>query len=170
MSRWKIVTELVAVLVAVGCTSSPDTGATNPAVQGAVQPEGGGAAMSESDACQAIRGALDQASSRLSCGTPALAPCPGYIRPSGGACLEYYQRTVDQCVKMIGAYTSCDDFANHPCYVTPIAGSAPQGCNAPPDAGADAPSEAGPGDSGADAFEAGPDAPPDAAPSDVGAG
>jgi hypothetical protein len=152
MPRWKILTGLAAVaLVAAACTSSPDTGSTVPAEQGATQPEGGGTAMSESDACQAIAKAEDQARNRLSCGATSHASCPDYIRPNGEACLEYDQETVEQCAKAIGAYTSCDDFANHPCFVTPIAGSAPKGCTAQPDAGNDALSESSPPDSGGDA-------------------
>ena len=54
----------------------------------------------------------------LSC--PAVTrECPGYIRPAGNdACYLYDQASIDGCTSLFRQFTSCEDFALHPCLIT----------------------------------------------------
>src|SRR5687767_7681161 len=120
-----------------GCGSSTDTKDTVPARPAFEMPDGGGAKISESEACSLLSQALSGSAQRLMCTAPAVS-CPSYVRPAGGeGCFEYDEASVTACVRFIAQdYTRCSDFAARRCIVTAI--SVPGQCvERPPDASVD---------------------------------
>lgn len=157
---------LVGLSLVPSCTKSEDTEPFVPASEGAKQPEGGGALLTEEDACGRMLDAWSAVQKRLGCAGPVKAECPGFIRPGGGnGCYEYSEESVEACEKSYKDAFSCSVIA--PCVVTAErndslptcempstgeggAGGAPSGGGAPaggaptsPEAGA--PSEGGAG-------------------------
>ena len=143
-------------LLAPACSSNPDStpnsaGTDNPPLI----PQKNGVRMSESDACDALQGAYQQAVPSLQC-TATAASCPDFIRAKvEGAvpCLQYDQGTIQGCAEYYATYASCSDLDCRPCEIAYFQSSAPDGCPQA-DAGAEDASEA--------ATEAGRDAPADA--------
>lgn len=99
------------------CTSSEDTEPFVPAVEGASQPSGEGALVSEDDACARLLKAANAAYDRLRCDSPAFPKCPGFLRPGGGSgCYEYYDSSVSACVTTYEGAASCRELS--PCLAT----------------------------------------------------
>ena len=152
-------TTLVALGVGSACSSQVGVEDTVPAQPGIVMPDGGGAAIDESAACERLASALSDARSKLKC--PAeTAECPGYVRPAGSqACLQYDEATVAACERVIGTYTRCTEFDSRRCIVSALPGTRSAGCELPPtDAGGDTATDAEPDageDSGPDVSEDG---------------
>lgn len=110
----------LAFALAVGCSTQKDTEAFVPAERGAIQPDAGGALVSEAEACQSLKNAEGSARQTLSCPT-LLRSCPDYIRPAGGAdCFKYDQGSIDGCVALYASFASCEDFAQHPCLISAV--------------------------------------------------
>jgi uncharacterized membrane protein YgcG len=135
---------------ALSCSSVKDTEATVPSQRGAVQPDGGGALVTEADACDKLTKAEKQARAALSC--PAVTrECPGYIRPAGNdACYLYDQASIDGCTTLFRQFTSCEDFALHPCLI-----SASSLCDTGEGGAGGAPSSPGEGGNAGSAGESG---------------
>jgi hypothetical protein len=110
----------VALVVAASCSKQKDTQDYVPSQRGAIQPDAGGALVDEATACQTLTTAEANARKDLSC--PAVArTCPDYIRPAGGAdCFQYEQVSLDGCVDLFGSFTTCEDFARHPCLISAV--------------------------------------------------
>ncbi len=110
----------VALVVAASCSKQKDTQDYVPSQRGAIQPDAGGQLRDEVTACETLTTA--EASARKDLGCPAVArSCPDYIRPAGGAdCFQYEQASLDGCVELFRSFTSCEDFALHPCLVSAV--------------------------------------------------
>jgi len=112
-----LLSALVGLSLVPSCTKSEDTEPFIPASEGATQPEGGGALLTEDDACSRLRTAWAGAQKRLNCAGPVAAECPGFIRPAGGnGCYEYSEDSVEACEKSYKDAFSCSVIA--PCVVT----------------------------------------------------
>jgi len=99
------------------CTKSEDTEPFVPAVEGARQPSGEGALVSEEDACARLLEAANDAYDRLGCDAPSFPKCPGFLRPGGGSgCYEYYDDSVTACVDSYDDARSCREMS--PCLAT----------------------------------------------------
>lgn len=126
----------LALLVVLSCSKANDTQDYVPSQRGAVQPDAGGAAITEDAACAQLKKA--EADARAELGCDALkAVCPSYIRPAGSTgCFAYSQASVNGCKALYQSFNGCEDFELHPCLITAI-----------PDAecGAPAPGEGGAG-------------------------
>jgi hypothetical protein len=120
LSRWGrtcLVLSLAGLPLFASCTTSEDTEPFVPASEGAKQPKGEGALVSEDDACAELLKAANAAYDRLGCAPTAFPKCPGFLRPGGGSgCYEYYEDSVTACVKAYGDAGSCRDLS--PCLAT----------------------------------------------------
>lgn len=84
--------------------------------------------LGEAEACEALTNAyMDHA---LEIGCPVtIYTCPNYLRvEQGEACLLYDAASVEQCIALWRATTSCAELATTVCEARAIDGSAPQGC------------------------------------------
>ena len=113
---------LPALLVAGACTEDLDTGATIPAPQGAVQPEGDGVAMSAEDACEELLAAVERWEDRHGGCDDVERTCPDFVLPAGGSarCTTFDAGSVEACVDVIDDYATCNDFTRKPCIVTAL--------------------------------------------------
>jgi hypothetical protein len=119
-SRRLALAALVALALGAACTKSEDTRDYVPSERGAVQPDAGGALLSETNACAALIAAEAKARASLGCDT-VKRQCPAFIRPAGGeACFEYSQASVKGCGSLFDSFTSCDDFTLHPCLISAV--------------------------------------------------
>ncbi len=109
-----------ALVAAASCTKQKDTQDYVPSQRGAVQPDAGGTLVDEATACAALTSAESSARKDLHC--PAAAhTCPEYVRPAGGAdCFQYEQASLDGCVDLFSSFTTCEDFALHPCLLSAV--------------------------------------------------
>ena len=115
---WRLA--LVAWVLASACTKSKDTYDPEPPERGAVQPDGGGARLSEPSACNQLKAAESAARSALNC-APVSRACPAFIRPAGGeGCFEYSEASVKACAALYGSFTRCEDFTTHPCLLSAV--------------------------------------------------
>ena len=88
-----------------------------PAVEGARQPDEGGALLSEEDACERLRSAALDAYETLGCDAPEYPDCPGFLRPGGGSgCYEYSEDSIAACEKAYEDARSCRVLS--PCLAT----------------------------------------------------
>ena len=84
---------------------------------GATQPEGGGALLSEADACERVRSAALDAYDQLNCDEPTFPECPAFLRPGGGSgCYEYREGSIEACEQAYEEASSCRTLG--PCLVT----------------------------------------------------
>ena len=150
-SRWgrfSLVLGLGLFPVFTNCANSEDTEPYVPSKQGANQPGGDGALISEDDACERLRSAALSAYEGLGCTAPTYPECPGFVRPGGGSgCYEYREDSVAACENEYEDATSCSSLS--PCLataelnlelatcepLTPDEGTAGAGGNAGTDAG-----------------------------------
>lgn len=110
---------LVGLPLLPSCTKSEDTEPFIPATEGATQPAGGGARLTEDEACSRLLDAAKAARKRLGCEGPELAACPGFLRPGGGSgCYEYAASSVSECEKTYQAAGSCQSLS--PCIATAL--------------------------------------------------
>jgi hypothetical protein len=117
----------VLMILASSCSEDVATEPVVPAEQGALQPEGGGDAIVEEEACQRLADAIADKDDELDC--DVALECPEGIRPAGGeACLEYDEETVEACVSVIESYEECEEFDTRPCIATALAGTADPAC------------------------------------------
>jgi hypothetical protein len=120
LARWGgvgLVSALAGLLLFASCTSSEDTEPFVPAIEGAKQPSGSGALVSETEACERVREAAIAAYDRLRCEAPTFADCPAYVRPGGASgCYEYYDESVVACETWYEDARSCRTLA--PCIVS----------------------------------------------------
>jgi hypothetical protein len=125
--RWLSLSGL-ALGLALSCSKANDTQDYVPSQRGAVQPDAGGAQISEDAACAELEQA--EADARADLGCAALeAVCPSYIRPAGSTgCFAYSQTSVDGCKALYQSFTGCEEFDLHPCLITAIPDS---GCGTP---------------------------------------
>jgi hypothetical protein len=108
---------LLGLPLFASCTSSEDTEPFVPAVEGARQPQGSGALVSEDDACERLLKASKAAYKRLGCTAPKLPECPGFLRPGGGSgCYEYFDESVSACEETYEKAPSCRELS--PCLAT----------------------------------------------------
>jgi hypothetical protein len=115
--RLLLLSPLAGLLLVPNCTKSEDTEPFVPASEGATQPEGGGALLTEEEACPRLAAALTKARRQLDCSGPELPECPGFLRPAGGnGCYEYSQKSVEACERAYEDAFSCQSLA--PCIVT----------------------------------------------------
>jgi hypothetical protein len=118
---------LVALALGVACTKSEDTRDYVPSERGAVQPDAGGALLSETNACSELTAAEAKARAALGCDAVKRL-CPAFIRPAGGeACFEYSQASVKGCATLYDSFTGCDDFTLHPCLISAVSNCAGAG-------------------------------------------
>jgi hypothetical protein len=119
-SRWgrfSLVLGLGLFPVFTNCANSEDTEPYVPSKQGANQPGGDGALISEDDACERLRSAALSAYEGLGCTAPTYPECPGFVRPGGGSgCYEYREDSVAACEKEYDDATSCSSLS--PCLAT----------------------------------------------------
>jgi hypothetical protein len=105
------------VLLFASCTTDEDTEPHVPSTPGATQPEGGGALLSEADACERARSAAFDAYGRLNCDEPTFPECPAFLRPGGGSgCYEYREGSIEACEQAYEDAASCRTLG--PCLVT----------------------------------------------------
>lgn len=120
LARWGgvgLISALAGLVLCASCTSSEDTEPFIPAVQGARQPAGSGALLSETQACARVRDAAEAAYERLHCPAPAAVECPAYLRPAGASgCYEYYEDSVADCEQAYGDARTCGTLT--PCIVS----------------------------------------------------
>jgi hypothetical protein len=120
LSHWGrtcLISALLGLPLFASCTSSEDTEPFVPAVEGASQPEGSGALVSEDDACRRLLRAANEAYDRLNCDSPIFPACPGFLRPGGGsACYEYFDDSVSACEETYEKAPSCRELS--PCLAT----------------------------------------------------
>ncbi|HEY3494569.1 MAG TPA: hypothetical protein VGK73_07780, partial [Polyangiaceae bacterium] len=113
---------LLALVVSAGsCTGKDPDQPVVPARPGGYQPPGGGATISEDEACGRLTGAEEQRRRQLTCPALEHPPCPHYVRPAGTGCWTYDEKSVEACERFVGDYTSCSDFDDRPCVLTAIA-------------------------------------------------
>jgi hypothetical protein len=125
-----LVSALVGLSLVPSCTKSEDTEPFVPAPEGAVQPEGGGALLTEAEACTRLLDAAAAARKRLGCGGPDLAECPGFLRPGGGSgCYEYSENSVESCEEAYDAALTCQTLS--PCIATAERNDALPTCEIP---------------------------------------
>ncbi len=122
-ARFALALGLACLVVAESCSDSDGTDPYIPSQPGAQQPDGSGAALDESAACEQVRAAEEQARVRLQCPDLMRPECPYYVRPAGSGCWEFPQDSVDACVEAIGDYTTCNDFSNKPCVLSAVPSS-----------------------------------------------
>jgi hypothetical protein len=150
--RTSLVLALTGLPLYASCTKSEDTEPNVPATEGAKQPAGSGALVSETDACTQLLDAANAAYKRLHCeAAPKFPKCPDFLRPGGGSgCYEYYENSVTACVKAYSSAGSCGSLA--PCFAAAERNDGLSTCEALGEAGAGAggsPSTAGaPGSGG----------------------
>lgn len=117
--RLLLLSALAGLVLVPSCTKSEDTEPYIPASEGAKQPSGGGALLSEEEACGRLRDAAVAAEKRLRCDNPDPAECPGFLRPGGGSgCYEYSQGSITACEKSYEAATTCRALV--PCIATAV--------------------------------------------------
>lgn len=118
--RWGVtglLLSLAGLALCASCTSSEDTEPFVPAVEGARQPGGSGALLSEDEACERVREAAEAAYGRLRCEAPSFVECPAYVRPGGASgCFEYFEDSVRACEKAYESAATCGGIA--PCVVS----------------------------------------------------
>lgn len=148
LAFWAVVASTL-MAPASGCGSDDASGGGGGS--GPYQPPGNGVPIGESEACNALLNAEDQAYLKLACGPVTRPPCPSFIQVGGhAACSQYDQGTVQGCVEYIASHASCDALKTKKCAVASLPGSAPNGCpvvdsgpDAPADTGVDAPPDVG---------------------------
>jgi hypothetical protein len=113
---------LPALLATGACTEDKDTGATVPATEGAIQPEGDGVEMSADEACTWLLGAVERVHTRRGGCDDVERTCPEFILPAGGDadCVTFDSGSIKACVEVIDEYATCEDFALRPCIVTAL--------------------------------------------------
>jgi hypothetical protein len=120
LSHWGrtcLISALLGLPLYASCTSSEDTEPFVPAVEGARQPKGAGALVSEDDACGRLLKAANAAYKRLGCTAPDFPECPGFLRPGGGSgCYEYFDESVSACEETYEKAPSCRELS--PCLAT----------------------------------------------------
>lgn len=108
---------VVSALLFASCATDEDTEPHVPSMSGATQPEGGGALLSEADACDRVRSAALDAYERLGCEEPKFPECPAFLRPGGGSgCHEYQEGSIEACEQVYEEASSCRALA--PCFAT----------------------------------------------------
>ena len=125
-----VLLSLPACFAACGSGGSTGAGAGGSSGDGKVHPPGNGVATSEADACSALTDAASSLALSLGC-LSTTQTCPDFLRSEFvTSCLQYDQGSVQGCVTYYGMQTTCADLATavDDCAVTPIAGSAPNGC------------------------------------------
>ncbi len=111
-----------AAALAFACEAEEDSEPLVPSKPGAVQPDAGGDAISETKACDRLAKKRQEVWDDFECEGEELG-CPELLRPFGSDPCERYsydEDSVDACVEQIGDYTSCEDFSRMPCVVTAI--------------------------------------------------
>jgi hypothetical protein len=120
VSHWGrtcLLSALLGLPLFASCTGSEDTEPFVPAVEGARQPQGSGALVSEDDACERLLKAAEAAYERLDCSSPTFPDCPGFLRPGGGSgCYEYFDDSVSACEQTYDQAASCRELS--PCLAT----------------------------------------------------
>ena len=118
-ARSSLVLALCGLPLYASCTKSEDTEPYVPAAEGAQQPDGDGDLTSEDSACARLREATEDAYDRLGCEAPALADCPGFLRPGGGSgCYEYREGSVSACEDAYEDARTCRELT--PCIATAV--------------------------------------------------
>jgi len=124
LMRGHAVSGLVALLTLVvsagSCTGNEADQPVLPARPGAFQPPGGGAPISEDEACQRLTAAQEGSRRRLTCQELEHPACPYYVRPAGTGCWTYDEKSVEACEDFVSGYTSCSDFDDRPCVLTAL--------------------------------------------------
>lgn len=115
--RTCLISAFLGLPLYASCTASEDTEPFVPAAQGANQPPGEGALVSEEDACGRLLKAANAAYSRLGCEAPSFPKCPAFLRPGGAnGCFEYYDDSVTACVSAYEDARTCQELS--PCLAT----------------------------------------------------
>jgi hypothetical protein len=148
-SRWGRASSalLLAVLLPASCTTDEDIEPHVPSRSGAIQPEAGGALLSEEEACERLLTAAQDAYDRLRCDA-TFADCPTFLRPGGSSgCYEYYEDSIEACEAAYDDASSCRNLS--PCFATAEVNLELPTCEQPPSgeggAGGAAAGGAGPG-------------------------
>lgn len=116
----------LALIVVGACTSEIEVKDRVNPERGATQPEvdlgGGAATVSESEACDMLLSAFQQAESDLGCDSDRESDlvCPQFLRASAPGCSEYARNTVEECVEAIADYDRCEDLRDRPCIVSAL--------------------------------------------------
>ena len=107
-------------------TSSTGAGGMD---DGKLRPDPNGVRISEAQACDAMRGAVDAAAQLMNC-TKTLRPCPNFLRATYVTqCAEYDQGSVQGCVDHWSGITNgCQFLDEGDCVVTFYPEAAPAGC------------------------------------------
>ena len=120
LSAWGrscLLSALLGLPLFASCAASEDTEPFVPAAEGASQPQGSGAVVTEDDACARLLKAANAAYDRLGCTPPSFPKCPGFLRPGGGSgCYEYFDDSVTACVSAYENAPSCRELS--PCLAT----------------------------------------------------
>jgi len=115
--RTCLISAFLGLPLYAACTASEDTEPFVPAAQGANQPPGEGALVSEEEACARLLKAANAAYDRLGCDAPSFPKCPAFLRPGGAnGCFEYYDDSVSACVSAYEDARTCHDLS--PCLAT----------------------------------------------------
>jgi hypothetical protein len=115
---------LLGLVGLVGCSSENEGGGG-----GSYAPLGNGVAVSEDEACQAVRSAEIDRRNGLGCGLITLPICPAYLTKGDEPCMQYDQGTVQACAAYITELESCEAVTSWQCVVQPIPDSAGKGCS-----------------------------------------
>ena len=96
---------------------------------GKLRPEPNGVRISEQDACDRMRGAVDAAAQLMNC-TKTLRACPNFLRVTYTTqCSEFDEGSVQGCVDHWSSITNgCEFLDENDCVVTYYPESAPAGC------------------------------------------
>ncbi len=98
---------------------------------GKYHPAPNGTRISEMEACERLKTALEQRATKLNfkCTATTLPICPNLLRRIfNPACMEYDEGSVDGCVEFYGELLECSELNGEGCMVTPYPGSEPAGC------------------------------------------
>ena len=111
----------------------PDEAESNDEIQAPAEPRPEeateeAAPLSEAEACEALTSAYMDHALEISCPV-TIYTCPNYLRvEQGEACLLYDAESVEQCITLWRATTTCAELATTVCTARAIEGSAPMGC------------------------------------------
>ncbi len=123
----------LTLCIACGSETVSDAASTSSGAGGAddgkLRPEGNGVRISETEACEAMRGAVSDAAQVMNC-VKTLPACPNFVRVRYPTqCAEYDQGAVQGCVDHWTSITNgCQFLDETDCVVAYFPENAPAGC------------------------------------------
>ena len=126
-SGWRTTTLALLLASSTSC-SGGETESEGPADDGKFHPDPNGVRLSETEACDTVKAALQDRALALGCATTIRA-CPNFLRVHYQPdCMEYDQGTVQGCAAYFAALSECSELVDDSCVLEPFPGSEPSGC------------------------------------------